>query len=82
MKTLPDSHKQEMLIIINKLKDQKSNAISKEKLDEILGITNLSYDTIKTKRSFLINLINKHTNKKIERVRDEKDKRSYIYKID
>lgn len=81
IKTLPDSHKQEILIIINKLKDQKSNTISKEKLDNLLGITNLSYDNIKTKRSFFINLINKHTKNKIERVRDKKDKRSYKYKI-
>ena len=81
IKTLPDSHKQEILIIINKLKDQKSNTISKEKLDNLLGITNLSYDNIKTKRSFLINLINKHTKNKIERFSDKKDKRSYKYKI-
>ena len=81
IKTLPDTNKQEILIIINKLKDQKSNTISKEKLDEIFCITNLSYEKIKIKRSLFINLINKHTKKKIERVRDEKDKRSYNYKI-
>ena len=79
--TLPDNLKQEILIIINKLNDQKSNAISKDKLDEIFGIKHLSYESIKTKRSFFINLINIHTKKKIERVRDKKDKRSYIYRI-
>ena len=50
LKNLPGTLAQEILIIENKLKDQKSNTISKEKLDELFGITHHTYETIKTKR--------------------------------
>ena len=81
LKNLPGTLAQEILIIENKLKDQKSNTISKEKLDELFGITHHTYETIKTKRSFIINQINKNTKTKIERVKNQKDKRYFNYKI-
>lgn len=80
-KNLPVTLAQEILIIDNKLKNQKSNTISKEKLDELFGITHHTYETIKTKRSFIIKQINKNTKTKIERVKDPKDKRFFNYKI-
>lgn len=80
-KNLPVTLAQEILIIDNKLKNQKSNTISKEKLDELFGITHHTYETIKTKRSFIIKQINKNTKTKIERVKDRKDKRFFNYKI-
>ena len=81
LKNLPNTLAQEILIIENKLKDQKSNTVSKEKLDELFGIRHYSYETIKVKRSFIINQINKNTKTKIERVKDQKDKRFFNYKI-
>jgi hypothetical protein len=81
LKNLPGTLAQEILIIENKLKDQKSNTISKEKLDELFGITHHTYETIKTKRSFIINQINNNTKTKIERVKNQKDKRYFNYKI-
>ena len=81
LKNLPGTLAQEILIIENKLKDQKSNTISKEKLDELFGISHHTYETIKTKRSFIINQINKNTKTKIERVKNQKDKRYFNYKI-
>ena len=81
LRNLSGTLAQEILIIENKLKNQKSNTISKEKLDELFGITHHTYETIKTKRSFIINQINKNTKTKIERVKDQKDKRFFNYKI-
>ena len=81
LKNLPGTLAQEILIIENKLKDQKSNTISKEKLDELFGIRHYSYETIKVKRSFIIKQVNKNTKIKIERVKDQKDKRFLNYKI-
>lgn len=78
---LPGNLVQEILIIENKLKNKKSHTISKEKLDELFGITHHTYETIKTKRSFIIKQINKNTKTKIERVKDQKDKRFFNYKI-
>ena len=71
----------ELLIIEHKLKDQKPMTISKEKLDELFGIAHYSYETIKTRRSYIINNLNKKTNIKIERVRNHSDKRFFDYKI-
>ena len=81
LKELPDTLAQEILIIENKLKKQKPNTISREKLDELFGITHYSYETIKAKRSFIISQINKNTKTNIERVKDKKDKRFLNYKI-
>ena len=53
----------------------------KEELDKLIEISHYSYETIKTRRSLIINQINKNGNIKIERVRKESDKRFYDYKI-
>jgi hypothetical protein len=81
LKSLPDTLTQEILIIENKLKDQKSNIISKETLDDLFGISHHTYETIKTRRSEIINTLNKNTKLKITRVRKQNDKRFFDYKI-
>ena len=43
--------------------------LSKEELDKLIEISHYSYETIKTRRSLIINQINKNGNLKIERVR-------------
>jgi ribosomal protein S26 len=55
--------------------------VSKEKLDELFGISHYSYETIKNRRSYIINCLNKNTIIKIERVRNDRDKRFFDYKI-
>ena len=72
---------EELQIIVNKLKDHQSKTISKEELDEFLGISHHSYETIKTRRSSLINTINKNSDVNIERVRGQIDKRYFDYRI-
>tara|TARA_B110000003_G_scaffold205004_1_gene203832 strand:+ start:1829 stop:3100 length:1272 start_codon:yes stop_codon:yes gene_type:complete len=67
--------------IINKLKNEKSNTFTKNRLDEIFNISHYSYETIKTRRSDIIKKINKFSNIKIDRVRKVDDKRFYEYKI-
>ena len=68
-------------IIEEKIKGFKSTIISKEKLDELFGISHHSYETIKKKRSLIIKQINKTGNIKIDRVRKLDDKRFYDYRI-
>tara|TARA_B100000902_G_scaffold27553_1_gene33171 strand:+ start:112 stop:1365 length:1254 start_codon:yes stop_codon:yes gene_type:complete len=67
--------------IEEKLKQIKPTIIAKEELDVLFGISHYSYETIKTRRSLLINQLNKKGNIKIERVRKQDDKRFYDYKI-
>ena len=69
---------QEIEKIIIKL---KASTISKNNLDKILSISHYSYETIKTRRSLLVNQLNEKGNVKIERVRKQDDKRFYDYKI-
>tara|TARA_B100001063_G_scaffold95569_1_gene89213 strand:+ start:283 stop:1536 length:1254 start_codon:yes stop_codon:yes gene_type:complete len=71
----------ELKIIEKKLKALNTNIITKESLDELFGISHYSYETIKTKRSFLVKSLNQQSKIKIERVRDNKDKRYFNYKI-
>ena len=71
----------DLKIIEKKLKTLNTNIITKESLDELFGISHYSYETIKTKRSFLIKSINQQSKIKIERVRDNNDKRYFNYKI-
>lgn len=78
---IPQNLTKELQIIVNKLKDHQSKTISKEELDEFLGISHHSYETIKTRRSSLINTINKNSDINIERVRSQIDKRYFDYKI-
>ena len=59
----------------------KSTTITKEELDNLLGISHYSYETIKTKRSSILNQLNQNGKVKIERVRKQSDKRFFDYKI-
>ena len=68
-------------VIEEKIKRFKSTTITKEKLDEIFGISHYSYETIKKRRSIIINQLNKEGNIKIVRVRKNNDKKYYDYKI-
>ena len=59
----------ELKIIEKKLENLNKNVISKEKLDELFGISHYSYETIKTKRSSLIKNLNHQSKIKIERIK-------------
>jgi hypothetical protein len=76
-----NSQSHELKIIEKKLKNLNTNLISKDSLDELFGISHYSYETIKTKRSFIIKSLNDQSKIKIDRVRDSKDKRYFNYKI-
>lgn len=71
----------ELKEIENDLIKYKGVIISKEELDDIIKISHYSYETIKTKRSFIITYMNERKKIKIERVRKKDDKRFYEYKI-
>ena len=72
---------QELAKIENNFINIKHTTITKEKIDDLLGISHYSYETIKTKRSSIINKLNQNGKIKIERIRKESDKRFYDYKI-
>ena len=76
-----DSSLGELQEIEKKLIKLKASTISKNNLDEVLNISHYSYETIKTRRSTLINQLNKNGNILIERIRKKDDKRFYEYKI-
>ena len=78
---LPSYLDEELVDIVNKLKNEKSNTFTKNSLDEIFNISHYSYETIKTRRSDIIKKINKFSDIKINRVRKVDDKRFYEYKI-
>lgn len=78
---LSDNQTNEGAIIEKKLITFRDSTITKEKLDEIFDISHYSYETIKTRRSMIINHINKNGNIAIVRVRKKDDKRFYNYKI-
>ena len=59
----------------------KGSTIKREELDELLGISHLSFDSIKSKRSSMIRTINDNGRLKIERIRKEEDKRFFKYSI-
>jgi hypothetical protein len=59
----------------------KGSIIRREELDELLGISHLSFDSIKSKRSSMIRNINDNGKLKIERIRKEDDKRFFKYSI-
>ena len=71
----------ELKAIEDKLRKLDTNIISREALDDLFGISHYSYETIKTKRSFFIRNLNNQSKIKIERVRDQNDKRYFNYKI-
>ena len=72
---------QDLVYIENNFINIKHTTITKEKIDDLLGISHYSYETIKTKRSSMINKLNQNGEIKIERIRKESDKRFYDYKI-
>ena len=72
---------QELANIENNFINIKHTTITKEKIDDLLGISHYSYETIKTKRSSMINKLNQNGKIKIERIRKQSDKRFYDYKI-
>lgn len=76
-----DSSLDELQEIEKKIIKLKASTISKNNLDKILSISHYSYETIKTRRSLLVNQLNEKGNVKIERVRKQDDKRFYDYKI-
>ena len=80
-KKLSNNSLQNLLVLEKKFLTIKPTTISKEELDKLIEISHYSYETIKTRRSLIINQINKNGNIKIERVRKESDKRFYDYKI-
>ena len=55
--------------------------LTKNDLDEIFEIKHLEYEKQKTKRSSLIKNLNNYKPELIKRIRDPKDKRSFLYKI-
>lgn len=75
------SYLDELQGIEKKLIKLKGSTVSKNNLDNILSISHYSYETIKTRRSLLINQLNEKGDVKIERVRKQDDKRFYDYKI-
>ena len=79
--TESDSSLDELQEIEKKLIKLKGSTVSKNNLDKILSISHYSYETIKTRRSSLVNQLNEKGNVKIERVRKHDDKRFYDYKI-
>ena len=64
-----------------RLLDNKGKIIKREELDELLGISHLSFDSIKSKRSSLIRSINDNGKLNIERIRKDDDKRFFKYSI-
>ena len=75
----PISLDEDLVGIINKLKNEKSDTFTKNRLDEIFNISHYSYETIKTRRSDIIKKLNKFSDLKIDRVRKDDDKRYYDY---
>ena len=71
----------ELIQIEERLKEITPAIISKEELDVLFEISHYSYETIKTRRSFIINQLNKNGNILVERIRKQDDKRFYEYKI-
>jgi hypothetical protein len=57
----------------------KGQILKKDDLDNILEISHMSFDSIKSKRSNLIKIINDNGKVKIERNRDKNDKRFIEY---
>lgn len=78
-----DVHENDSVKLISyKLSIQLNRTISRDELDVILGISHLSYESIKSTRSRLVNSINELGKVKITRVRNQKDKRYFDYLIE
>ena len=71
----------EILEIEGKLQAYINKRVTREQLDDLLGISHYSYETIKKRRSLLINQINGRNVLFVERLRNQDDKRYFEYKI-
>jgi len=72
---------EEIIEIEGKLQAYINKRITREQLDDLLGIAHYSYETIKKRRSLLINQINERNVLSVERLRSQDDKRYFEYKI-
>ena len=63
------------------MKTKSQPFLSKDELDRLLKIENLTFESQKTKRAQLIKRINEHYPDLIERVRNIEDKRVFIYQV-
>ena len=68
--------------ILNVLFEKIGTTLTKDELDELLGISNLTVDSIKSQRSRFISSINDSGKLKIVRVKNQQDKRFFDYKIE
>ena len=78
---LRNNNENELSIIIKKLKKHRNSKLTQEDLDEILEISHLQLDSLKTKRSQLIKTLNQSKKISLERIRNNFDKRSYDYLV-
>ena len=63
------------------MKTKSQPFLTKDELDQLLKIENLTFESQKTKRAQLIKRINEHYPDLIERVRNPEDKRVFIYQV-
>lgn len=73
--------KPEMLEIINRLEKYKGKQINVDELDEILEISHLIQDSKKLRRHRLLNDLDNIYPGYISRIKDESDKRKFLYQI-
>jgi len=73
--------KPEMLEIINRLEKYKGKQINVDELDEILDISHLIQDSKKLRRHRLLNDLDNIYPGYISRIKDESDKRKFLYQI-
>jgi hypothetical protein len=71
----------ELKEIEDKMVELKGRRISKDELDDVLGISHYTYETNKQRRSILITQLNERGKIKIDRVRKQEDKRYLEYII-
>ena len=63
------------------MKSKSQTFLTKDELDQLLKIENLTFESQKTKRAQLIKRINERYPNLIERVRNPEDKRVFIYQV-
>ncbi len=63
------------------MKTKSQPFLTKDELDQLFNIENLTFESQKTKRAQLIKRINEHYPDLIERVRNPEDKRVFIYQV-
>lgn len=78
---LRNNNENELSIIIKKLIKHRNSKLTQKDLDEILEISHLQLDSLKTKRSQLIKTLNQSKKISLERIRNNFDKRSYDYLV-